>query len=241
MKTFINNIKNDYIKNYNNFKTKNDEVLILLISKIKTFENESQIKLIEIDKKYQKYLSEQIRANNKLERENKELISEKNNNNLKMRDLIFKKIELENEIKNHISLNEKLRNDADKKNNDYDIISKKNQMLIKNYSNKINNLLLMINKLKKKYQSNIFSLKTQINNMIILFQNNIIKKGSELRNKINFMNKKMRQLSDYNRKCDENIRELSNKIMEKDKENIKLKDTINKIKMKYNSDIKKSK
>ena len=90
-----------------------------------------------------------MRVNNKLDRENKELISEKNNNNLKSRDLLFKKIELENEVKNYIALNEKLKMEVDKKNNDYDIITRKNKLLIKNYSNNINNLLLMINKMKK--------------------------------------------------------------------------------------------
>ena len=104
------------------------------------------MKLIEIEKKYQKHLSEQIRINNKLERENKDLISEKNNNNLKSRDLLFKKIELENEIKNHISLNEKLKAELENKNNEYETLSSKNKFLLKTYSNKISNLLLMINK-----------------------------------------------------------------------------------------------
>ena len=83
--------------------------MVLLISRIKNYENNYQIKLIELEKKYQKHLSEQIRLNTKLERENKDLISENNNNNLKTRDLLFKKIELENEIKNYIGLNEKLK------------------------------------------------------------------------------------------------------------------------------------
>ena len=58
MKKDINNIKNDLIKNFNNLKTKNDEAMILLISRIKNYENNYQIKLIELEKKYQKHLSE---------------------------------------------------------------------------------------------------------------------------------------------------------------------------------------
>ena len=139
MKKDINNIKNDLIKNFNNLKTKNDEAIVLLMSKIKNYENNYQIKLIELEKKYQKHLSEQIRLNTKLERENKDLISENNNNNLKTRDLLFKKIELENEIKNYIGLNEKLKIELNGRNNEYENISNKNKLLIKTYSNKINN------------------------------------------------------------------------------------------------------
>ena len=238
LKNVIYTIKNDYIKNYNNLKTKNDEIIISLISKIKNFENGMQAKLVDIDKKYQKYLSEQMRANNKLDRENKELISEKNNNNLKSRDLLFKKIELENEVKNYITLNEKLKMELDKKNNDYDIITRKNKLLIKNYSNNINNLLLMINKMKKKYQSNIFSLKTQINNLTQLFQNNFINKKDDFKIKINYMNKKIKELSDDNKRYNENIKDLNQQIIEKDKENSYLKDTLNKIKSTYSNAVK---
>ena len=226
MKNIINTIKSDYTKYYNNLKIKNEEVITLIISKIKNYEKEKQNKIEEIDKKYKKYLSEQIRINNKLFEQNKELISEKNNNNLKSKDLIFKKIELENEVKNYIALNEKLKMELDQKNNEYDIISRKNKLLIKNYSNNINNLLLMMTKLKKKYQSNIFSLKNQINNMKDLFENNIIKKGENLKIKINYINFNLKQLFDYNKKYKENINELKQQIIKKNKENIQLKEIL---------------
>ena len=239
-KKIINNIKNEFIKNFNNLKTKNDETIILLISKIKNYENNYQIKLIEIEKKYQKHLSEQMRLNNKLERENKDLISEKNNNNIKSRDLLFKKIELENEIKNYIGLNEKLRIELDTKNNEYEIASNKNKFLIKTYSNKLNNLLLMINKLKKKYQSDIYILKNQINNMNQIFQNNIIKRESELKDKFEYMKNIIIQIYKENQKNNEIIYKLKQEIMKKDNENNNLKDTLNKLKKSYNDVVKKS-
>jgi chromosome segregation ATPase len=240
MKNYINTIKNDYTKNYNNLKTKNEETIILLISKIKNFENSCNTKISEIDKKYQKYLSEQIRINKNLERQNKNLVSEKNNDNLKSRDLLFKKIELENEVKNYVAQNEKLKKEIDKKNNDYETMSHKNQLLIKNYSNNITNLVLMLNKLKKKYQSNIFELKSQTNNITQSLQNNVIKKGNELRNKINFLKNKIAELINDKDKYNENIKELNQQISQKDKEILSLKDTLAKIKTTYINEIKNS-
>ena len=238
MKNYINTIKNDYTKNYNNLKTKNEETIILLISKIKNFETSNNTKISEIDKKYQKYLSEQIRINKNLERQNKNLVSEKNNDNLKSRDLLFKKIELENEVKNYMAQNKKLKMEIDKKNNDYETMSHKNQLLIKNYSNNITNLVLMLNKLKKKYQSNIFELKSQTNNITQSLQNNVIKKGNELRNKINFLKNKLAELINDKDKYSENIKELNQQISQKDKEILSLKDTLAKIKTTYINEIK---
>ena len=233
MKKEINNIKNDFIKNFNNLKTKNDETIILLISKIKNYENNYQMKLIDIEKKYQKHLSEQIRINTKLERENKDLISEKNNNNLKSRDLLFKKLELENEIKNYIGLNEKLKAELDNRNNESELIFNKNKLLIKTYTNNINNLLLMMNKLKKKYQSDIYLLKSQINNMIQLFQNNIIKKGLDIKSNINNMKNIINQLNTNNKKYKENINNLKLELKRKEDDSFKLKDALNKLQISY--------
>ena len=236
LKKAINNIKNEYIKSYNNLKNKNDETTIFLISKIKNYENNYQLKLIEIEKKYQKYLSEQIRLNNKLERENKDLISEKNNNNIKSRDLLFKKIELENEIKNYISLNEKLKLELDNKNNEYEAISNKNKLMIKSFRNHVNNLILTITKLKKKYQSDIYLLKSQINDLIQLFENNIIKKDCEIKN---YMKNKINQLYRENQKSSKSINKLNQEIIKKDKDNYNLKEAYNKLKISYNNIIKK--
>ena len=236
LKKAINNIKNEYIKSYNNIKNKNDETTIFLISKIKNYENNYQLKLIEIEKKYQKYLSEQIRLNNKLERENKDLISEKNNNNIKSRDLLFKKIELENEIKNYISLNEKLKLELDNKNNEYEAISNKNKLMIKSFRNNVNNLILTITKLKKKYQSDIYLLKSQINDLIQLFENNIIKKDCEIKN---YMKNKINQLYRENQKSSKSINKLNQEIIKKDKDNYNLKEAYNKLKISYNNIIKK--
>ena len=191
------------------------------------------MKLIEIEKKYQKHLSEQIRINTKLERENKDLISEKNNNNLKSRDLLFKKLELENEIKNYIGLNEKLKAELDNRNNEYELIFNKNKLLIKTYTNNINNLLLMMNKLKKKYQSDIYLLKSQINNMIQLFQNNIIKKGLDIKSNINNMKNIINQLNTNNKKYKENINNLKLELKRKEDDNFKLKDALNKLQISY--------
>ena len=236
LKKAINNIKNEYIKSYNNLKNKNDETTIFLISKIKNYENNYQLKLIEIEKKYQKYLSEQIRLNNKLERENKDLISEKNNNNIKSRDLLFKKIELENEIKNYISLNEKLKLELDNKNNEYEAISNKNKLMIKSFRNHVNNLILTITKLKKKYQSDIYLLKSQINDLIQLFENNIIKKDFEIKN---YMKNKINQLYRENQKSSKSINKLNQEIIKKDKDNYNLKEAYSKLKISYNNIIKK--
>ena len=236
LKKAINNIKNEYIKSYNNIKNKNDETTIFLISKIKNYENNYQLKLIEIEKKYQKYLSEQIRLNNKLERENKDLISEKNNNNIKSRDLLFKKIELENEIKNYISLNEKLKLELDNKNNEYEAISNKNKLMIKSFRNHVNNLILTITKLKKKYQSDIYLLKSQINDLIQLFENNIIKKDCEIKN---YMKNKINQLYRENQKSSKSINKLNQEIIKKDKDNYNLKEAYSKLKISYNNIIKK--
>ena len=236
LKKAINNIKNEYIKSYNNIKNKNDETTIFLISKIKNYENNYQLKLIEIEKKYQKYLSEQIRLNNKLERENKDLISEKNNNNIKSRDLLFKKIELENEIKNYISLNEKLKLELDNKNNEYEAISNKNKLMIKSFRNHVNNLILTITKLKKKYQSDIYLLKSQINDLIQLFENNIIKKDFEIKN---YMKNKINQIYRENQKSSKSINLLNQEIIKKDKDNYNLKEAYSKLKISYNNIIKK--
>jgi hypothetical protein len=175
-----------------------------------------------------------------LERENKNLISENNNNNLKSRDLLFKKIELENEVKNYMGLNEKLKSELDNKNKEYETVLNKNKSLVKSYSNKINNLVLMISKLKKKYLSDIFILKNQINNITQIFQSNYMQTGFELKENLKYVKNGINQLYKDNLSKEENIRKLKQELKIKDNDNYNLKDALNKLKLSYKETIKKS-
>ena len=130
--------------------------------------------------------------------------------------------------------------DLNNKNNELEEVSNKNKFLLKTYSNKINNLLLMINKLKKKYQSDIYILKSQINNSNQLFQNNIVKKGLELKGNINKMKNGINLLYKENQKNNENINRLKQEINIKENDNYNLKDALNKLSCKYNDLIKNS-
>ena len=52
------------------------------------------------------------------------------------------------------------------------------------------------------------------------------------------MNNKIKELSDDNKRYNENIKDLNQQIIEKDKENSYLKDTLNKIKSTYSNAVK---
>ena len=64
--------------------------------------------------------------NNKLQRQNEELLNKKNENNIDSQKMSFKISELENEVNNHKAMIEKLKNDLDKKNKENIAITDKN-------------------------------------------------------------------------------------------------------------------
>ena len=251
VKVTINLIKNDYKKNYNNFIVKNNEIILLLLSKIKSFETAQQMQLKNIENKYEKHLTEQLRLNNKLERENKELLEIKNDKNLKSRDLTFKINELENELKNYKKQNERLQNEIESKTQEYEKLIAKDKLLIKNFSNNINNLLLLLNKLKKKYQGNIFSLKTQIETIKQLYINDAIygnnnknktyslqKENISMKNELEELKLKMEKLNEENDNYKKNNKLLGQQILLKDKNNLNLQEYFNKLLLGYNTTVK---
>ena len=209
-------IKNDYKNKYIEFMTayKNDTLLIQ--KKIFEYDNQYKDKIKVIEKKYEKHLNEQLLINNKIKRQNEELLNKKNEDTIGSQKLVFKISELENEISNQKAVINKLKNDLDLKTKENNIIHEKNLLIVKN----LNNYLLMITKLKKKYLSIIFTLKTQINNIKDLYVNDISRMmslNSNTNNNINILNNKIVQLQQENdelRDINEKIQLKLNKLIE---------------------------
>jgi chromosome segregation ATPase len=193
---------------------KND--ILLIQKKIFEYDNQYKDKIKVIEKKYEKHLNEQLLINNKIKRQNEELLNKKNEDTIGSQKLVFKISELENEISNQKAVINKLKNDLDLKTKENNIIHEKNLLIVKN----LNNYLLMITKLKKKYLSIIFTLKTQINNIKDLYVNDISRMmslNSNTNNNINILNNKIVQLQQENdelRDINEKIQLKLNKLIE---------------------------
>ena len=208
LKQLINSLKNEYKKKYDEFINQYKNSLLLIQEKITEFDNQYKENIKKIEKKYEKHLNEQLLINNKLKRQNEELLNKKNEDNIDSQKMTFKISELENEIENHKSIIEKLKNDLNKKNKENTAINDKNLLLVKN----LNNFLLMLTKLKKKYLSIIFTLKTQINNIKDLYINDISRimsiNNNNVNSNINLLNNKINQLQEDNDK----LREINEKM-----------------------------
>ena len=208
LKQLINSLKNEYKKKYDEFINQYKNSLLLIQEKITEFDNQYKENIKKIEKKYEKHLNEQLLINNKMKRQNEELLNKKNEDNIDSQKMTFKISELENEIENHKSIIEKLKNDLNKKNKENTAINDKNLLLVKN----LNNFLLMLTKLKKKYLSIIFTLKTQINNIKDLYINDISRimsiNNNNVNSNINLLNNKINQLQEDNDK----LREINEKM-----------------------------
>ena len=209
-------IKNDYKNKYIEFMTAYKNDILLIQKKIFEYDNQYKDKIKLIEKKYEKHLNEQLLINNKIKRQNEELLNKKNEDTIGSQKLVFKISELENEISNQKAVINKLKNDLDLKTKENNIIHEKNLLIVKN----LNNYLLMITKLKKKYLSIIFTLKTQINNIKDLYVNDISRMmslNSNTNNNINILNNKIVQLQQENdelRDINEKIQLKLNKLIE---------------------------
>ena len=208
LKQLIILMKKEYKKKYDEFIFQYKNTLSLITEKIFEFDNQYKDNIKKIEKKYEKHLNEQLLLNNKLKRQNEELLNKKNEDNIDSQKMVFKINELENEISSQKSIIEKLKIDLDKKNKENIAITDKNLLIVKN----LNNFLLMLTKLKKKYLSIIFTLKTQINNIKDLYINDISRimsiNNNNVNNNINILNNKINQLQNEN----DELREINEKM-----------------------------
>ena len=208
IKQIISTLKNEYKKKYEDFITQYKNSVLLIQEKIIELDIHYKDNIKKMEKKYEKHLNEQLLINNKLQRQNEELLNKKNEDNIDSQKMTFKITELENEIANNKSVIEKLKNDLDKKNKENISINDKNLGIVKN----LNNFLLMLTKLKKKYLSIIFTLKTQINNVKDLYVTDISRvmsiNNNNVNNNINMLNNKINQLQNEN----EELREINEKL-----------------------------
>ena len=208
LKQLIISLKTEYKKKYDEFNNQYKNSFSLIHQKISDFDNQYKEYIKTIEKKYEKHLNDQLLINNKLKRQNEELLNKKNEDSLDSQKMTFKISELENEIENHKSMIEKLKIDLDKKIRENTSITDKNLLLVKN----LNNFLLMLTKLKKKYLSIIFTIKTQINNIKDLYVNDISRimsiNNNNVNNNINMLNNRINQLQEENDK----LREINEKI-----------------------------
>ena len=211
IKKLMITLKNEYKMKYNEFILQYRNALSMIQEKIIEFDNQNKENIKKIEKKYEKHLNEQFLINNKLKRQNEELLNKKNEDNLDSQKMVFKINELQNEINNHKTTIEKLKIDLEKKNKENTAINDKNLLLVKN----LNNFLLMLTKLKKKYLSIIFTLKTQINNIKDLYVNDISRvmslNNNNMNNNINLLNNKVNQLQNEN----EELRDINEKMQMK--------------------------
>jgi len=211
IKKLMITLKNEYKMKHNEFILQYRNALSMIQEKIIEFDNQNKENIKKIEKKYEKHLNEQFLINNKLKRQNEELLNKKNEDNLDSQKMIFKINELQNEINNHKTTIEKLKIDLEKKSKENTAINDKNLLLVKN----LNNFLLMLTKLKKKYLSIIFTLKTQINNIKDLYVNDISRvmslNNNNMNNNINLLNNKVNQLQNEN----EELRDINEKMQMK--------------------------
>ena len=211
IKKLMITLKNEYKMKFNEFLLQYRNALPMIQEKIIEFDNQNKENIKKIEKKYEKHLNEQFLINNKLKRQNEELLNKKNEDNLDSQKMVFKINELQNEINNQKATIEKLKIDLDKKNKENTAINDKNLLLVKN----VNNFLLMLTKLKKKYLSIIFTLKTQINNIKDLYVSDISRvmslNNNNINNNINLLNNKVNQLQNEN----DELREINEKMQMK--------------------------
>jgi predicted nucleic acid-binding Zn-ribbon protein len=148
--------------------------------KIEEKENSMQGEIKKIEQKYEKHILEQFRVNEKLEKENKNLIETQQNNLLKCKEHSFKNVELESEIKNLNNQFNKLKVENDVLNetveklrmeklnfNKIKLESEENGEMtkretIRKLQSNLSSVLLVIVKLKKKYNQEIINLKSEI-------------------------------------------------------------------------------
>ena len=211
IKKLMITLKNEYKMKFNEFLLQYRNALPMIQEKIIEFDNQNKENIKKIEKKYEKHLNEQFLINNKLKRQNEELLNKKNEDNLDSQKMVFKINELQNENNNQKATIEKLKIDLDKKNKENTAINDKNLLLVKN----VNNFLLMLTKLKKKYLSIIFTLKTQINNIKDLYVSDISRvmslNNNNINNNINLLNNKVNQLQNEN----DELREINEKMQMK--------------------------
>jgi hypothetical protein len=208
MKKFMTALKNEYKKKSDEFMTQYKNSIILIQGKIDEFDKNNKINIKKIEKKYEKHLNDQLIINNKLQRQNEELVNKKNENNIDSQNMTFKINELTTELNNHKAMIERLKMELEKKDKENMEMNEKNLSIVKN----LNNFLLMMTKLKKKYLSIIFTLKTQINNLKDLYMNDMSKimsmNNNNINNNLNILNNKIGQLQIDN----DELRDINEKL-----------------------------
>jgi hypothetical protein len=232
LKNELSSIKQDYNKNKIQLQNKNKETFEKIIELIRNYEKNKNNGLKEIEKKFEKHLTEQLRINGKLERENKVLQENKNKTNLNINDLKFKISELENELKNYKNISERKNTNIENKQNEIDNLKGANRELTKKLNNSVSETLLKMNKLKKKYQSEIFTLKTELNNLKQIYLSDIQYIKSQNQDEL-YKSKLNISLNDNN-ELKENIQKLQNKMKALIMENESKIEQIDTMKMEYN-------
>ena len=232
LKNELSSIKQDYNKNKIQLQNRNKETFEKIIEGIRNFEKCKNNGLKEIEKKFEKHLTEQLRINGKLERENKILQDNKNKTSLIINDLKFKISELENELKNYKNISERKNTNIENKQNEIDNLKGANRELTKKLNNSVSETLLKMNKLKKKYQSEIFTLKTELNNLKQIYLSDIQYIKSQNQDEL-YKSKLNISLNDNN-ELKETIQKLQNKMKALIMENESKIEQIDTMKMEYN-------
>ena len=232
LKNELSSIKQDYNKNKIQLQNRNKETFEKIIEGIRNFEKSKNNGLKEIEKKFEKHLTEQLRINGKLERENKILQDNKNKTSLIINDLKFKISELENELKNYKSISERKNTNIENKQNEIDKIKGANRELTKKLNNSVSETLLKMNKLKKKYQSEIFTLKTELNNLRQIYLSDI--QYIKAQNQDELYKSKLNISLNDNNELKETIQKLQNKMKALIMENESKIEQIDTMKMEYN-------
>ena len=141
MKKFMTALKNEYKKKSDEFMTQYKNSIILIQGKIDEFDKNNKINIKKIEKKYEKHLNDQLIINNKLQRQNEELVNKKNENNIDSQNMTFKINELTTELNNHKAMIERLKMELEKKDKENMEMNEKNLSIVKN----LNNFLKFVN------------------------------------------------------------------------------------------------
>jgi chromosome segregation ATPase len=149
-------------------------------AKLQECEAEMQSEITKVTQKFEKHIFEQLRIKEKLEKENKALMDQQQAINMKAKEGGFKIQEYEQEIKNlqtqlarfkadNDTLNEsieKLKQEKKKFKQEYEEMEESSKReAVKKLQTSLQNLLLLIVKIKGKYQQEIVSLKGEVENL----------------------------------------------------------------------------
>lgn len=232
LKKYLNNIKNESKNNYQSLIFQNNDIKVIIEHKILNFIETNDLTFKNQKNQYEKIINDQRKLISKITKENSNLIQEVNELKLQIKNLLFEIESYKSEIDNYKIQIKKKNNELSEIIKNNDIIKNNRNILIKQFSEKINMLLLKINKLKKKYQSEIFSLKLNlknfkknlindisVNNLIRYRKKNeiIINENNKLRILIERLQNKYNCVLNENKNINENINLLNKEIIIKEK------------------------